>query len=95
MFFEVHHADNPTFNVKDAESFPQGYTHVANVECPKISDVYRLTNHVDYAWWDNKWVECIKMGRSTSVGDIVIDTESGDTFVCAPFGWEKIERVKA
>jgi hypothetical protein len=94
MFFRVYHAENPTFRKEQADNFPQGYNHVANVECPQMSDVFRYTNHIDTAWWTNKWVDCLVKSRSTSVGDVIQDTESGDYFVCAPFGWDKIERVK-
>lgn len=91
MFFKLYHADN--FNTKNSKNFPNGYTHVANVECPNIDDVFHLTNHIDMSWWYNKWVDCIVESRSTSIGDIVINTATNEAFICAQYGWEKLKKV--
>lgn len=73
---------------------------VAFVEVPKSATVneklelaFRLTNSIDYAWWENKEVTPTfpdKGGcRSTSVDDMVlIGTEK---YICSRAGWKKVE----
>ena len=73
---------------------------VAMVKVPKSATVdeklelaFRLTNSIDYAWWENE--EVIPMFpdkggcRSTSVDDMVlIGTEK---YICSRAGWKKVE----
>lgn len=72
---------------------------VAFVEVPKNATVndklelaFKLTNSINYAWWENKEVTPVffpEQGcRSTSVGDMVlVGTEK---YVCESMGWKKI-----
>ena len=71
---------------------------VAFVEVPKSATVnqklelaFRLTNSIEYAWWENEEVTPMfpEQGcRSTSVGDMVlVGTEK---YVCATIGWKKV-----
>ena len=71
---------------------------VAFVEVPKSASVneklelaFRLTNSIEYAWWENEEVTPMfpEQGcRSTSVGDMVlIGTEK---YVCENMGWKKV-----
>ena len=71
---------------------------VAVVEVPKSATVdqklelaFRLTNSIEYAWWENEEVTPMfpEQGcRSTSVGDMVlIGTEK---YVCENMGWKKV-----
>ena len=71
---------------------------VAFVEVPKSATVnqklelaFRLTNSIEYAWWENEEVTPMfpEQGcRSTSVGDMVlVGTEK---YVCASIGWKKV-----
>ena len=72
---------------------------VAFVEVPKnvtVNDklelAFKLTNSINYAWWENKEVTPMfpdKEGcRSTSVGDMVlVGTEK---YVCVSTGWKKV-----
>ena len=73
---------------------------VAFVEVPKSATVneklelaFRLTNSIDYAWWENKEVTPTfpdKGGcRSTSVDDMVLI--GNEKYVCKNAGWEKVE----
>ena len=58
----------------------------------KLELAFRLTNSIDYAWWENE--EVIPMFpdggcRSTSVDDMVlIGTEK---YICSRAGWKKVE----
>lgn len=74
---------------------------VAFVEVPKSATVneklelaFKLTNSIDYAWWENKEVTPIFPDedggcRSTSVDDmILIGTEK---YICSRVGWKKVE----
>jgi len=89
MLFKVYHANEPNFGMGKPPKFPQEFTHVANVDTATIDEVYRLTNHIGYAWWESKWVDCIKQSRSTSVGDVVVDS-NGKIFRCENVGWKEI-----
>jgi len=85
MIFKVYHADHPTFGLGKVQEFPKDFTHVANVDTNNLSDVFRLTNHIDGAWWENEGVEFIQQSRSTSVGDVV--EHDGKFYRCEIFGW--------
>jgi hypothetical protein len=95
MLFEIYHADEMatyTDAKEKAAAFPQGYSKVAVVEARDLCDTYRITNHIDAAWYDNpEVVELLNdQARSTSVGDVVVD-EAGRAHLCACFGWEELE----
>ena len=58
------------------------YTHVADVVAP-LEQVFTLTNHIDHPWTDNPevvWLATSRI-RSTSVGDIIVSSESGQTWL--------------
>jgi len=100
MLFKVFHADEPTFCVVEArcpeilEEFPNGFTHVANVECADLEKVFYLTNHVDCSWLEHAEVEVlVETARSTSVGDIVVDSE-GNIFLCMSSGWKNLTETR-
>lgn len=83
--YEVWHKDIPAFvgaTPADLKAFPAGYTHVANVTTDAIYDVFRLTNHIDAPWDENPGVQkTVSRGvRSTSVGDVVVDTNTGTRY---------------
>jgi hypothetical protein len=88
MLFAVHYADEPNFGTGAHPQFPEAYTHVANVDTATIDEVFRLMQNLGYAWWENKWVDCLKQDRSMSVGDVVV-CDAG-TFRCEMIGWAEI-----
>lgn len=58
-----------------------------------LDDAFRLTNHIDRAWWESGEVECKKQSRSTSVGDVVVlEWEDGheEIWGVAGCGWTKL-----
>ena len=67
-------------------------TAVAHVETGSLEEAYRLTNNIDTGWEENKKVQVIGMTknhRSTSVGDILMDTDGGFHIV-EPSGFRKL-----
>lgn len=83
------------------DSFDNTSRTVAFVEVPKSATVneklelaFKLTNSIDYAWWENKEVTPTFPNenggcRSTSIGDMVlVGTEK---YVCSRVGWKKVE----
>lgn len=86
---KVFHAVRPNFGVPGLPEpqWPDGYELVAELASDDLDDIFRLTNHIDCAWYENEGVITHKQSRSTSVGDIV-QTSSG-FFRCMPIGWEK------
>ena len=78
----------PSCDPIPAPKFPQDYKHVANVEAEGVDKVFELTNHITSNWEDNRGVMVIQRGnRSTSVGDIVVDTDAGVKHLCESAGW--------
>lgn len=89
MIFKVYHDKNPTFGYGDAHEFnDENFELVAEVECDadNYGDVFRLTNTIDWPWWDNKEVTCIKKARSFSVGDVIVG-DDGVQRRCESAGW--------
>lgn len=88
MQFKVYHANNPNFGFGEHPEFGEDtFTHVANVECDRHGEVFRLTNHIDDDWGNNKGVEAlVERRRSTSVGDVVVG-EDGTRYRCEMMGW--------
>jgi hypothetical protein len=67
------------------------YTHVADVVAP-LEQVFTLTNHIDHPWTDNSevvWLATSRI-RSTSVGDIIVSSESGQAWLVMPVGMQEL-----
>jgi hypothetical protein len=91
MNLKVYHAKEPNFREDEPREFSDAnFELVALVECGQFEEVFYLTNHVDHPWWENEGVTCIKQGRSTSVGDVVV-TSDGTKFLCRGAGWGVFE----
>lgn len=95
--YEVYHADNPNWGYgPQPTSWPaEGFTKVAVATGSNVDDAFRLTNHIDWPWWENEGV--VRVGpecRSTSVGDVVVevDCETGErrAYLCANCGWDDL-----
>ena len=55
-----------------------------------LDEIFRLTNHIEGAWWENSEVTWLKeRSRSTSVGDVIVK-EGGITYLCKRKGWKVI-----
>jgi hypothetical protein len=89
--YSVYHAKKPNFGFGEKLSFPQDFELVADVQAKDLEEVFRLTNHIESDWRENKEViPAPSAKRSTSVGDVVKEF-GGDTYECASCGWEKLE----
>ena len=67
------------------------YTHVADVVAP-LEQIFTLTNHIDHPWTDNPevvWLATSRI-RSTSVGDIIVSSESGQAWLVMPIGLQEL-----
>jgi hypothetical protein len=67
------------------------YTHVADVVAT-LEQVFSLTNHIDHPWTDNPevvWLATSRI-RSTSVGDIIVSSESGQAWLVMPIGVQEL-----
>jgi len=95
MKYEVYHAKKLISRVFDEflvpVNFPQDFDKVAEVVTNEgLDGVFRVTNHIECAWWNNKEVTWHKdRSRSTSVGDIVIG-EDKKKWICNMVGWKEI-----
>ena len=102
MTIKVYHTKNFSLNANmtflDEEALKkyvpmrEHYKPVADVNIPdeEYGDAFRLTNHIDRAWWENEEVVLFEESRSTSVGDL-IELSDGTLMVCASVGWVKVE----
>lgn len=65
------------------------------VDVPSLSQVFEVTNHITHDWTTNPQVIWSnERARSTSVGDLVMNIETGDIFRCSSFGWEALYHPK-
>ena len=62
------------------------YTDRYLVQAQYLEDVFRITN----LWDQPDQVHTYTPGHSTSVGDIIVDNETGDEYIVAGFGFNKI-----
>jgi hypothetical protein len=72
------------------------YRLVAEVRAEGLDDVFQLTNSIDAPWWGNDGVQAKFSGngcRSTSVGDIVVDS-AGVGHFCDRIGWVNVGMVE-
>lgn len=90
MKYKIYHAiEHDFFGENIPPEFPEGYEHVATVDCDSLEEAFRLTNHIVDDWRLNLGVELTdpnKPLRSTSVGDVVV-TEVGRRWFCKFVGW--------
>lgn len=62
------------------------YTPAMNVEAESLDHVFHLTN----AWNDESKVERLAPCRSTSVGDLILDTETDNLYMVDTFGFRNV-----
>ena len=71
------------------------YKFVAVVDASNIDDVFEATNHIRSDWQENDNVQSFGQdNRSTSVGDIVINMDTLESYLCDSFGWKEIDSKK-
>jgi hypothetical protein len=70
------------------------YDVIADLEVAGLEDAFRASNSFDRNWTENEEVTSYSgdgKERSTSVGDILANPDTGEYYFVAPFGFEKIE----
>ena len=90
--FTVYHARRQIFSFSGEHLAFNGknFEEVATVECKDLEHVFQVTNHNDHDWTTNKEVlSCNATVRSTSVGDIVVDSD-GKKWIVMGCGWKEI-----
>lgn len=102
--FQVFHRTKNRFETTDrehAEFVAVAVVRVHGDEIAEVGDaamhvaldvVYEKTNHIDRHWWENDDVEVIgtKNHRSTSVGDEIEITATGERYAVASVGFVKV-----
>jgi len=81
--YRVYHIDwTSNENVREA------YEIVAFVEAEDLDAAFRDTNTIENYWWENENVtEIVDKTRSTSVGDIIVEDETGIAYTVDMFGF--------
>jgi hypothetical protein len=67
-----------------------GAVSVAKVQTDNLDRAFELTNHIDSPWPTNSGVVLTGLNkdlRSTSVGDILVNHDTNEAFLVAPFGF--------
>jgi hypothetical protein len=73
------------------------YRWMADVETDRgIEGAYEATNNIDQLWIHNPGVIRRRRGehRSTSVGDIIKNSYTGEYYLCRPQGWELVKGIE-
>lgn len=73
---------------KEIEEISDEYDFVASIRADSLNDVFRIGNFVSPE--DDEFRAVIGPMRSISVGDIINNVYTGETFVVARYGFDKI-----
>jgi deferrochelatase/peroxidase EfeB len=76
-------------NAKQIEEISDQFEMVAHVEARTMDEVFRIANFICES--DADLIEVVGKMHSLSVGDIVHNLETDETFVVASFGFDKID----
>ena len=68
------------------------FKHAGNVDTTNLDVAFEQTNHIDRPWHKNDMVMASYgvPNRSTSVGDLFVDTEDGGVYEVAPQGFNRL-----
>ncbi|MCE6958061.1 hypothetical protein LAZ40_03195 [Cereibacter sphaeroides] len=69
------------------------YRPVAILEATDLEDLYTRTNSIDAPWYRAPEITLLVPGGapSTSCGDIALDADARQAWVCASIGWEPLD----
>jgi hypothetical protein len=72
-----------------------GYRVVARFDVTQLEDIYDLSNnpYLDDADREKR-IDRIERMHSVSVGDIILDTESNEYYIVAPFGFDELGKLR-
>jgi hypothetical protein len=69
------------------------YRHVADVEAHQLEQVFALTNHQEESWTRHAqivWHATDAPVRSTSVGDVIVSSQTQQAWLVMPTGFREI-----
>lgn len=67
------------------------HVFTAVVRARDLEDLFHKTSTADADWTEgSKVLESAEGAQATGVGDIAVDPEIGDAWLCATFGWESL-----
>lgn len=72
----------------EIESISDQFELVARVDARSLDTVFRIANFVSEE--DESLIEVVGEMHSLSVGDIVVNLDTDESFVCLNYGWKKI-----
>lgn len=81
--------DMSFMSAAEIQEISDEYEFVAQCDARSMDEVFRIANFVCEE--DESLIEVVGEMHSLSVGDIVHNLETDETFVCANYGWDKIE----
>lgn len=88
----VYHVKEPTFGLT-RKTWPDDYELVAFVNTSDPDQAFALTQHIDQEWWKDPRVNLVKESRSTSVGDVLADQETGGLLLVEGVGFSILGRI--
>jgi hypothetical protein len=71
---------------------------VADVETDQLEQVFALTNHQEESWISHAhivWHATDAPVRSTSIGDVIVSTQTGQAWLVMPSGFSEISSPTA
>ena len=90
--FENEHTRDLSFmEASEIEAISDQYEFVAIIEAASLENVFLISNSGEY----ETLVERVQPMHSLSVGDIVHNLETDETFVVGSYGWWKINMKEA
>jgi hypothetical protein len=91
----VKKAEVETFTIWHQGRRYESFEKVARITCKNLEEAFHLSQHiVETPWFEADYVERIdetKLLRSTSVGDLIVDS-NGRVFQVIPVGFQEIDK---
>lgn len=69
------------------------FRHVADVQAQELEHVFALTNHREESWTHHQeivWHATDAPVRSTSIGDVIVSSQTGQAWLVMPSGYSEI-----
>ncbi len=69
------------------------FRHVAQVQADQLEQVFALTNHQEVNWTSHQeiiWHATDAPVRSTSIGDVIVSSQTGQVWLVLPAGFKEI-----
>ncbi len=98
LSYTVYHARDPWAMLSPREdrwllNWTLHFRHVAEVQAQQLEQVFALTNHQEESWTSHQeiiWYATDAPVRSTSIGDVIVSTQTGQAWLVMPSGYSEI-----